>query len=367
MKIAIDCRMSGKSGIGAYLDALLPYFLQTHECLLFGDIDRLEFITKDVEIVADLNIIDCTIKPFSIRDTLFLPWVVLSAINSCDVYYSPYCNVPAGIRIPIYTTIHDVVFLDIVDLAGKVGTFARKCFYRRAMARSRVVFTVSQFSKERILHHLVSQKKQKEWQKRIPVTYNACKDYFMEDTEGINLRRVFEDDNIRTLLFVGNVKKHKGLGSLLEALSILMHKGLDLRLVIVGNIEGFRTKDDEFATLLKKVATKVMVREHSTLEELREWYHSADVLVQPSLYEGFGMPPLEAMNCQMRCVISDIAVFQEVYAGFPVLFFKAGDAKDMACKIEEALGLPPLVLPSKLLEKYTFEKSFKIIDDAICG
>jgi len=96
----------------------------------------------------------------------------------------------------------------------------------------------------------------------------------------------------------------------------------------------------------------------------------AALLVQPSLYEGFGFPPLEALVLGTRALISDIPVFKEIYEGFPVVFFHAGDAEDLKNKMVEILctkkqtprkraskkqSLP--FLTDELLNKYTFEKT----------
>ena len=106
MKIAVDLRMSGKSGIGAFIDSMLP---------------TLKAGAEVVEIKPD-------IKPFSLKEMFFFPKNELKKINGCDAFFSPYCNVPGrffcrGIKVPIFTTIHDVIFLDL-PLAGKVGTFS---------------------------------------------------------------------------------------------------------------------------------------------------------------------------------------------------------------------------------------------------
>ena len=88
------------------------------------------------------------------------------------------------------------------------------------------------------------------------------------------------------------------------------------------------------------------------------------MLVQPSLYEGFGLPPLEAMTLGTRCLISDIPVLKEIYNGFPVVFFKAGDPVDLKNKMMELLfNKTPssFVLSEELLSKYTFKKTSEII------
>ena len=92
---------------------------------------------------------------------------------------------------------------------------------------------------------------------------------------------------------------------------------------------------------------------------------SARLLVQPSLYEGFGIPPLEALYCGTRAVISDIPVFREIYADFPVRFFRAGDALDLEARMEEAWQDEGL-LPS-LSDRYSYEKAAAVIADCLKG
>ena len=84
MKIAVDCRMSGKSGIGTFLDEILPYLKNSgNELFLFG--------SKEGE--------SCNVKTFSLKEMFLFPKELLKKINSCDVYFSPYCNIPGGIKI----------------------------------------------------------------------------------------------------------------------------------------------------------------------------------------------------------------------------------------------------------------------------
>ena len=68
-------------------------------------------------------------------------------------------------------------------------------------------------------------------------------------------------------------------------------------------------------------------------EKLLREIASAAVLVQPSLYEGFGLPPLEALYLGTQPIISDIPVFKEIYGDLPVVFFKTNDVYDLSEKI----------------------------------
>ena len=90
----------------------------------------------------------------------------------------------------------------------------------------------------------------------------------------------------------------------------------------------------------------------------------AALLAQPSLYEGFGLPPLEAMMSGTHVLISDIPVFREVYSDYPVNWFKAGDSDDLAKKLMELLmnkKPAPLNLPAALREKYSYNKTVTAI------
>ena len=321
MKIAVDLRMSGKSGIGAFLDNILPT------------------LKAGAEVVQ----IKPGIKPFSLKEMFFFPREELKKINECDAYFSPYCNVPGrlfsrGIKVPIFTTIHDVIFLDL-PLAGKLGTLARKAIYQRAINKSREIFTVSEFSKSRILARL-------RCKKPIRVVYNGAPLFDGQEAAG-GLEKARKTD---TIIFVGNIKAHKGIKTLVPAFvkarKILEgQKGQQAqkaprpaaslpRLLIVGSKENFRTSDTALDALMQDAQKNgIEFTGFVPDQKLKTLIEEARLLVQPSLYEGFGIPPLQALYAGTRAVISDIPVFKEIYGRLPVTFFKAGDADDLAQKI----------------------------------
>lgn len=348
MKLSIDCRMIGSGGIGSYLAALLPFFVKEFECTLLGNQAQIKKYAGDQNADHPYIIVDCPLKTFSLKELFFFPGKILRQINSCAAYYTPYCNIPGGIKVPVYSTIHDVVFLDVPGLSGRAGTLARKWFYQHAIKKSKKVFTVSNFSKERIEFHLHTKANQ------IITTYNALPQWFYQD---VNIS-IQKDDYI---LFVGNIKKHKGLKTLLEAFNNILSHGIKARLMIVGNSENFRTEDTEIWNQISSCPkNSVIFTGRISDSELKQIYAKAKVLVQPSLYEGFGMPPLEALNLDTDVILSDIPVFKEIYANFPVTFFKCQDSKDLAQKLIagwDSFGKNSIKVP----DTYSFEKTFEII------
>lgn len=349
MKIAIDCRMIGTGGIGSYISSLLPFFTKENECLLIGKKEELEKYRTS----GQTEIIPCETKTFSLKEIFFFPRNISNKINRCDIYYSPYCNIPCGIRIPVCSTIHDVVFLDIPSLAGKIGTVVRKCFYKHACRKSDIIFTVSEFSKERIEYHLKTSKP-------IAVTYSAVPKWLSEDEKTDKIKKIPKEDKI---LFVGNIKKHKGLHTLIPAFLKARNNGLNAKLVIVGNAENFRTGDKTISEKIKSLPEEyVDFTGKISDEELKTLYRKCRLLVQPSLYEGFGLPPLEALQAGTNVVLSDIPVFKEIYRNYPVTFFETENSDDLAQKIKETFSKDS---PENIPELYTFERTYSIIINAL--
>jgi glycosyltransferase involved in cell wall biosynthesis len=342
--------MIDASGIGVYLRECLPLFLRSgNDFLLLGNTKRLECYASN----ANVKIIECNIKSFSLKELFFFPLKIARLINKADIFYSPFFNIPQGVTIPVYTTIHDIIFPDMPELTYKIGLAARMYFYRRTYKKSRKIFTVSEFSKSRIEYHLGTEKP-------IIVTHSAIQPMFLEYRN--NIKNV---QKTQTILFVGNIKKHKGLDLLLDAFCQARNEGLPHRLVVIGEKENFRTADN---SVLKKIDSldgeAVIFTGFISDEQIMEYYSSAALLVQPSLYEGFCLPPLEAMVLGTNALISDIQVLKEVYGGFPVSFFRSGDSQDLKEKLMEILlnkKLSSPVLPDDLLLKYTFEKTSSVI------
>ena len=349
MNITIDCRMLGYSGVGVYLEGCLPKLLDSsHDFLLFGESKKILDLTG---IRNNITIEECEIKSFSLAELFSFPKQLLKKINNGDIYYSPYFNIPGGIKVPVFVTIHDIIFPDMPELVSFIGLWSRMYFYRRAFRLSSAIFTVSAFSKSRIEHHLGEKKP-------IINASNAVNDFFLEALPEKILKR-------KQILFIGNIKKHKGLSILLDAFLSAREEGFDYELIIIGNKDNFRSGDRESISRLENLENKGVKFTGfiSDIEKRRLLAESA-LLVQPSLYEGFGYPPLEAMMSGTMALISDIPVFREVYGDFPVTFFKAGDSADLKGKMIRLLsdkGLQSIELPVHLKKKYSFKKTAKIV------
>jgi glycosyltransferase involved in cell wall biosynthesis len=350
MTIVIDCRMiDSGSGIGVYLRECLKWLLDSsHSFLLLGAGKKLEEVAGERK---NASILTCTVKPFSIPELCFFSPGILKEINAADLYYSPYFNIPGGIKIPLYTTIHDVIFSDMPELTSKAGLAVRMWFYRRAFRHSEKIFTVSEFSKSRIEFH-------SRHKVQVIVTYSAIQSHLLKKKNLPVQKKGF-------ILFIGNIKKNKGLPVLLDAFLAALDDGLEYKLVIVGSRDNFRSLDMEFFEKLDSLGLKAIEFTGFISDEaLGKLLEEASLLVQPSLYEGFCLPPLEAMIAGTQALISDIPVLKEIYHDYPVIWFKSGDSEDLKNKLIELLhNKEPAVikLSRELTERYTFKKTSSII------
>ncbi|AEF83858.1 glycosyltransferase, family 1 [Treponema primitia ZAS-2] len=316
--------------------------------MLIGNQKRLLQVTKGYSNVAILN---CDAKPFSVTEYLFFPAKIRHEINKTTIYYSPFFNIPSGITIPIFTTIHDIVFADMPELVSKTGLAVRMWFFRRAAKHSRKIFTVSEFSKSRIEFYLGTKTP-------ITVTYSGVQSFLFDADHRKTNKKDF-------ILFIGNIKRHKGLWCLIDAFLKAKEAGLKHKLVIVGSKDNFRSADSQIIKIIDNVDSSIIeFTGFIDNEKLAQLLSEASLLVQPSLYEGFGSPPIEAIISGTKVLLSDIPVFKEIYSEFPVEYFCAGDSENLKDKLMFLLynrQVEYLNLSPDLYDKYSFKKTAAIV------
>ena len=298
-KLVIDFRMHNASGIGTYIKNIVPFLVDRFEVILLGiesEINQYNFYDK-------VKIIECNSKIYSIKEQFEL----FNKIPQCDIFWSPHYNIPL---LPIkakkrVVTIHDVFHLAFYDTLSFKQKLYAKFVINQAVKQSDVILTVSEFSKNEIMKYTNTAK-------QIDIVHNAIdfvkfkvindKEILLNIKEKYNLPNDF-------LLFVGNVKSHKNIKNLLLAI-----KDLNQNLVIVGKKDGFITGDSEIKNIIKNnnLEDKIFFTGFVEDEDIPIIYNLAKVFVFPSLYEGFGIPPLEAQACGTAVVSSDVASLPEV-------------------------------------------------------
>ena len=328
MHICVDARMWQSSGIGTYLQNILPALTDHFDITLIGAEDDLDSL--------DAVIVHNTTSIYTVSELLRFPFL----IPRCDVFWSPHYNVPV---LPIRTrkrlvTIHDVFHLAYYHtLSWKQKVYASLIF-RVAARLSNAIITVSTFSKQEIVRFLpVSSSK-------IGVICNGINHQLFYPIQDQALREKVKQKHqlpARFILFVGNVKPHKNLMMLVQAFAQLASE--EMHLVIVGKKDGFVTGDASLFNYLQQDES-LNKRVHFTgfvaEEDLPVIYNLATLFVFPSLYEGFGLPPLEAMACGCPVLVSDQASVPEV-CGEAAQYMNPYSVADMREALQRALTLSP--------------------------
>ena len=332
MKIAIDCRYLGKSGIGRVCQGILDHLdYNEHEYFLIGNEEKLRAYSPAYIIPNDEN-------PFSPKGLFSFP----KMINQfCDCIIIPNFIIPYGIRIPVYSVMHDLIFLDLpkITTKGFLDYRIKKMLLKRCMKKLVRIACVYGFTKSRCEHYYPK------YAGKCYVNYIGLSEEVLNfDTSGI--------EKTNSIIYVGNVKPHKGLKTLIDAFHMLP-KGM-YRLKIIGEKEGFLVGMKEEDLQSDDVIFTGRLSDDQLLREIA----SAKFLVQPSLYEGFGLPPLEALYLGTQPIISDIPVFKEVYGDLPVIFFKTEDAKDLENVLIRAQRVSFTAI-SEFTQKYHYQNFAK--------
>ena len=323
MKIAVDARMINMSGIGTYIKNLMKEDIYQ---IALGNKDEI----KEVGKIEDNNIIQFNSKIYGIKEQLKFPYKELKKLKP-DLLHIPHYNVPIFYRGRIVVTIHDLTHLKLKEfLPNKFAYFYAKFMMWIAIKKSEIVFTDSENTKNDILEFFkVNPDKIK------VVLLSAGEEFKKKDKNEINY--LYKKFNIsrdkKLLMYVGNLKPHKNLERLLEAFSLIKNKE-EYQLLLVGKaFEKYNVLEDKEKEL--GVKEYVIHTGIVTQEELVDLYNLADLFIFPSLYEGFGLPILEALACGTKVISSNTSSLPEV-GGDVIEYFNPYDAKDICRAIEES-------------------------------
>jgi glycosyltransferase involved in cell wall biosynthesis len=331
VRIGIDARKLHDFGIGTYIRNLLRQLAQLDHATEFVLLCR-------GEDVAALRALGPNFRPvaegagnYSVGEQLRIPLALKR--HGVSLFHAPHYVLPPLVSCRSVVTIHDCIHLMFPQyLPNRLALRYARTSMALAARRASRILTVSESSKRDIIRFFGTDPA------KIDVIHNAYDARFgvaprEDDVERVRERFQLQDPFV---LYAGNVKPHKNLERLIEAFSLVRRRGVaPFKLVLIGD------EISKYAALRRAVHRHQIhpyVRFLGYLPEdtLAAMYRLASAFVFPSLYEGFGLPPLEAMASGTPVVTSNVSSLPEV-AGDAAVLVDPYDPESIADGIHRVL------------------------------
>ena len=362
MKIGIDARMYGsqQGGLGRYIEQLILHLEKidtANEYVVFLRRANYDHYTPThsnfKKILAD-------IPWYGWQEQIQLPQII--AKEKVDLMHFPHWNVPLLYNHDFVVTIHDLLLLHYpsrqASTLGPVKYFIKNLLFKltlnHAVKKSQKIITVSEFSKQDIVKTL------KINQEKIIVSLLSPTPLSLEYNPPFSLRTKY-NINKPYWLYVGVAYPHKNLTFLVDAWKIFHKTNSDYQLVLVGRKNYFYKQLSQY--IKQNHITDVVFTDYVPDLELPELYQNASLYVFPSLYEGFGLPPLEAIQYELPVIASNSTCLPEIL-GDAALYFDPKNTADLITKANLALtdqNIRTNLIENgqKNLQKYSWETTAK--------
>ncbi|MBD8488660.1 glycosyltransferase family 4 protein [Echinicola sp. CAU 1574] len=362
IKIAIDTRdlFLAKTGIRTVLEEILrglkedpvievieisPKPFSPPKTKIQKAIEHIKFFWwKEVQLPLKVKRLDCDVL---ICNDYVIPYFMPQGTNAYPIFHG--CNIW---EIPQhYNKYWRWMFTWMAIPAGK---------------KAKSIITVSQFSKGRLCGLF---KFEVDKVKVIPL---GPKRSLLTPQKLVELDRFGINEGDEYLLHVGVIEKRKNLVRLIEAFSKIQNE--DLKLVLIGQ-RGPKLFLDDFDNVINEIKKKnltdsVILTGHVSDEELHTFYSKAKMYVFPSLYEGFGIPVIEAFHYELLMAASNQGALPEVVGDGGTLF-DPENVSDIAQKIQDILNSTPEQTEEfrerqkSMVDKYRWEKTIEEIKKII--
>jgi glycosyltransferase involved in cell wall biosynthesis len=319
MRVAIDIRRMGDFGLGTYTRNIVRALARRDSDLRFLLIGPGKLYEQLGKLPENFELLDYAAEPGSVRTHVHLPAAL--AQRGVDILHMPWFYAPAVVPCRMVITVHDLTELVYARAAGgAILQAGRRHFARRALVHCSRIVTVSQAAR-RELARVFSIPESK-----IDVIYNALDERFRSEPYPRDDALILERHaiNYPFVLYAGNIRPHKNLPRLIEAFSVAKaelrgNPEFDhLKLLVIGD-ELAQHPDLRRAVVRTRVREDVRFLGFVPHPVLRVLYKHARAFLFPSLYEGFGLPPLEAMAHGTPVLTSNVSSLPEVFGDSALL------------------------------------------------
>lgn len=290
-----------------------------------------------------------------------LPMSLFLEKKKPDIFFTPTHYGPRFSPIPTVVSVMDLAFIHYPETFKKRDLYKLKSWTSYSVRNAKKIIAISNSTKDDIID------KYKLDSKKIDVVYPGIK----ELSSGKLILRMEELEKKykikgKYILFVGTLQPRKNIEKLIDAFKLVFEKDKEVSLVIIGK-KGWLYNEILEAPKKLEIENNVHFLDFVSDDDLPSFYKNAECFVLPSLYEGFGLPVLEAMQNGCPVIISNISSLPEV-GGDAAEYFDPYKVEDIAQKIEKVLT--DKILRDKMIKKgfeqvkkFSWEKSaIKVLD-----
>lgn len=337
-RIGIDARKVRDFGIGVYVTNLIHGLARIegaserragHDYLLFVR-------PEDRDFAADLPPnFRCVVERspvYSLREIGWMSWRIWR--SRLDLYHATHYVLPAIVPCPTVVTIHDIIHLLYPGfLPNRAASLYAQGMFRHSVARADRIVAVSNNTRNDVLEYFSVD------EDKVRVVYNGVEDRFRQSLREDELHAVLDEVGVCRpyLLFVGNPKPHKNLDRVIKAYARARSRaGFDAPLVCVGARPGTDFKLERRARQLG-IGDHIRLLGHVDGKVLPALYQGASLFLYPTLYEGFGLPVVEAMASGVPVITSNTSSLKEIAQGYAELVNPL-EVKEIASAIERCMG-----------------------------
>ncbi len=314
--IGVDARKLVDFGIGSYIRNLLEAVSLRPEAERY----RFRVYTRKADrgamppLPANFEVVEEDSPGYSLAELTRFAFRLFR--DRLDLFHATHYVLPP-LRSRAVVTIHDIIHLLYPEfLPNRAALIYARVMIRRALVRADRIITVSYNSKRDLVDYFGIAPS------RIEVIYNGVSPRFRPDVPGEDRRRVAEKYGLARpyLLFLGGEKPHKNAQNVIRAFAEARRRRSDLphALVLAGPTPGNTARIDALIAALD-VGRWIVRPGRIAEDDLPGLFAGADLLLYPTLYEGFGLPVVEAMACGTPVLTSSTSALQEIAGGYAYL------------------------------------------------
>jgi glycosyltransferase involved in cell wall biosynthesis len=312
VKIGYNAQIISRSGAGIvnFARNVIQHLVQVqsdHEFFIYGNPAFLSHLeSHHAHIVPTNPFVDNSSKRI-IWEQCVLPFKI--SRNNLDLMLYPDHTAPIFKKsCPVVITLHDIAFISFPDTFTSATRLYKEYAVKQSVKRASRIIAVSEFTKLEVMKFLDVP------ESKLTVIYRGIDERFQENSNEVQLSsiRTKYDLQNKFILFVGTLEPRKNIQKLIQGYAgLLKQKKIPHDLIIVGG-QGWLFKDIYGMIEKLGVQNSVKLLGYVADTDLPLLYNLADVFVYPSLYEGFGLPPLEAMACGCPVVTSNRSSLPEI-------------------------------------------------------